>query len=195
MLDEVDTHRAHYYGLLARLLARPADGAFLAELGALSGDDSPMGRALAELAAAARDCDVEAATDEYTQLFYGMGQGGEVLPYGSYYLTGLLNDKPLAALRGDMELLGIAHAGRDGEPEDHIAYIFDMMAGLITGSFGIGVVELVAQHAFFDAHIGSWAETFFEDLEAAEAADFFRPVARLALLFLSVERQAFSMAA
>ena len=61
---------------------------------------------------------------------------GELVPFASYYRTGFLNEKPLAKLRGDMARLGIARAESVKEPEDHIAALCEMMAGLITGAFG-----------------------------------------------------------
>jgi TorA maturation chaperone TorD len=44
--------------------------------------------------------------NEYVELFVGVGRG-EVLPFASYYLTGFLNDRPLANLRGEMDAIGI----------------------------------------------------------------------------------------
>ena len=74
--------------------------------------------------------------------------GGELTPYASYYLTGLLYDKPLAELRRDMENLGIAPDDDNKEPEDHIASLCEIMHGLILGSFGVSV-SLRDQKNFF----------------------------------------------
>jgi TorA maturation chaperone TorD len=130
---------------------------------------------------------------EYFDLFVGVGRG-ELLPYGSYYLAGFLYEKPLARLRGDMRRLGIARAEGVHEPEDHIAALMEMMSGLITGAFG-QPAELATQRQFFAAHIGSWAPRFFEDLESAEAADFYRSVGRVARQFVAIEAEAFEMTA
>ena len=46
---------------------------------------------------------------EFFNLFIGIGRG-ELLPYGSYYLTGFLNERPLARLREDLRALGIERA-------------------------------------------------------------------------------------
>ncbi len=191
---ELETQRASLYGLLARLLAAPPDLEFLENLRQLTGDNTPLGQALSDLARAAR-IDPEELEDEYTKLFYGMGQGGEILPYASYYLTGSLHDRPLADLRGDMERLGIARGNVNEEPEDHIAVLMEMMHGLIMGRFGIGPADLAEQTKFFNAHIATWAEDCFMDLEAADSAVFFVAVARLGRVFLEVEGNAFQMAA
>ena len=91
-----------------------------------------------------------------------------MLPFCSYYLTGFLNEKPLAALRMDMDELGIGRAEGVKDPEDQIASLCEMMAGMITGAFG-EPVGLDRQRAFFDKHIGCWAPRFFKDLQAAES--------------------------
>ncbi|MDP6705958.1 MAG: molecular chaperone TorD family protein [Alphaproteobacteria bacterium] len=181
--------------MLANLLVRPTDGATLDRLRGLSSDDSPLGTALGRLAEAALSVDAAAVEDEYTALFYGQGQGGEILPYASYYLTGNLNDRPLARLRGDMERLGIAHGERNKEPEDHIGFLLEMMHGLITGRFDVGAVGLPEQRRFFDTHLGPWGEGFFEDLEAADSARLYATIATVGRVFMSIEKQAFQMAA
>ncbi len=193
-LAEIEMQRATLYGLLARLLAAPPDADFLQNLKALKGDDTPLGRALSELARAA-GISADELEDEYTKLFYGMGQGGEILPYASYYLTGSLHDRPLADLRRDMDRLGIARGNVNEEPEDHAATLMEMMHGLIVGRFGIGAADLGEQTKFFNAHVATWADDFFTDLEAAASAVFFVAVAKLGRVFLEIEGNAFQMAA
>ncbi len=185
--------RAQVYGLLARLLAGPPGAADLAALADVKGDRSPLGEALDAVAAAARAAEPKALVREYNALFIGVS-GGELTPYGSWYLTGFLNEKPLAELRGDMARLAIARADDVREPEDHIASLCEMMAGLITGAFG-APLDLAGQRRFYDRHIGCWAPRFFADLEAAESAVFYRPVGTFGRRFLEVEGQAFDLAA
>ncbi|MBC8239943.1 MAG: molecular chaperone TorD family protein [Alphaproteobacteria bacterium] len=191
---EIEARRAALYALLGRLLALPPDPECLDKLQQLQGDDTPLGMALSDLALAA-NIEMNTLEDEYTKLFYGMGQGGEILPYASYYLTGSLHDHPLAELRRDMDRLGIACGNVNDEPEDHIAALLEMMHGLIVGNFGIGVTDLSEQTRFFEAHLATWAGDLFMDLEAAESAVFFVAVARLGRIFLEVEGSAFRMAA
>jgi TorA maturation chaperone TorD len=189
---EEDRLRAHQYQLLGRLLARPADAALLRVTGGLTGDDTELGRALGDLASRAGQATPEAASREYHELFVGIGRG-ELVPYGSYYLTGFLNEKPLAKLRSDMARLGIARADDVKEPEDHIAALCEMMAGLITGAFG-APLDLAEQRAFFSRHLAGWAPVFFEDLEKAESAWLYAPVGTTGRVFMGIEKTAFAMA-
>ncbi|HEY0832736.1 MAG TPA: molecular chaperone TorD family protein [Azospirillum sp.] len=156
-------------------------------------DDAPLGAAFAALASAARTADPAEVAEEYGALFIGVG-GGELSPYGSYYKTGFLNEKPLAELRADMARLGIARADDVREPEDHIAALCEMMAGLITGAFD-EAATLDGQRAFFDRHVADWAPRFFTDLENAPSARFYRAVGTLGRAFFAVEGQAFDLAA
>lgn len=192
--DEIDHPRAQGYMLLSALLARPPDAVLLARLGTLRSDGSAWGDALEALGGAARETSVEAADREYHRLFIGVSRG-ELVPYASYYLTGFLHDRPLVAVRRDMEALGITRRPGTGEPEDHAAALLEMMAGLIDGRFGgagPGLPAPVArQRRFLEAHLLGWAPLLFRDLVAADAARFYRPVGALGLLLLDIERQAF----
>ena len=188
-----DELRASQYRLLARFLAKPPDADLLRLVAGFSGDDTELGKALAILARLARSTTPEKASDEYHELFIGMGRG-ELLPYGSYYLTGFLNEKPLAELRRDMGRLGIARAEEISEPEDHVAALADMMAGLIMGDFG-EPITLTEQKRFFDQHLASWAGQFFVDLENAKSATLYTPIGTLGRVFMEIETTAFAMAA
>jgi TorA maturation chaperone TorD len=184
--------RAHQYQLLARWLAAPPEEELLEVASGFAGDDTEFGRALTELAGRAREAMPAGASREYHELFIGIGRG-ELVPYGSYYLTGFLNEKPLAKLRSDMARLGIARAETVKEPEDHVAALCEMMAGLITGAFG-RPLPLAEQRAFFDRHLASWAPVFFSDLETAKSARLYVPVGTLGRVFMQIEKTAFTMA-
>jgi TorA maturation chaperone TorD len=192
-LAEEELLRARLYGLLARLLRAPPDVDLLAGLSEIQGDGGPFGDALDRLASAARDDDAAAVAAEHTILFIGVG-GSERLPYASYYLTGFMNEKPLAELRDDMARLGVARADGVSEPEDHLAALFEMMAGLIGGAFG-DAADLREQRRFYDRHIGSWAGRFFADLQTSPSARFYRAVGAVGEQFLAVEGRAFDLAA
>ena len=185
--------RADAYGLLARLLCDIPDGDLLHQTAGIEGDDTPLGMALTSLGQAAGSVTAEAASEEYFDLFIGMA-GGELRPYCSFYLTGFAYEKPLAKLRLDMESLGVAR--RDGikEPEDHMASLCEIMAGLIAGAFG-APADLETQQWFFDRHLAPWARLFFEDLESANSARFYKPVGTVGRLFMEIETTAFEMAA
>lgn len=190
---EEDLLRAQIYALLGQLLVRPPDQALIDLASNLEGDDTPLGIALNALASVARATTVEAAESEYNELFIGITRG-ELIPYASYYLTGFLHERPLAALRSAMLKLGIARAEGVVDPEDHIASLCEMMRGLMTGVFG-KPLALADQRAFFDAHIATWAPKFFEDLERAECAKFYAPVGRIGRHFMAIEAEAFELAA
>jgi TorA maturation chaperone TorD len=185
--------RAAWYRLLSRLMAKAPDRQLLGQLRGMTVDDTDFGKGLRALAAAAKAASPDALEREYFNLFIGVGRG-ELIPFGSYYLAGFLHEKPLAKLRDDMGLLGIARSEGVPESEDHIASLCEIMAGLITGSFG-PPADLATQHHFFQDHIGSWAPRFFKDLEAAQSAAFYMPVGTLGRTFMAVESQAFEMVA
>ncbi|MDP6574013.1 MAG: molecular chaperone TorD family protein [Rhodospirillales bacterium] len=193
-IAEEDALRARFYAILAHVLGAPPSAETLNAFGALEGDETDMGQALGTLAAVAAKTTVDAAGKEFDALFVGAGQGGELFPYKSYYLTGFLYEKPLAELRGDMARLGIENSGEVREPEDHIAAVLEMMHGLITGAFG-EAADLETQREFFSDHIATWAPRFFEDLEAAKSSLLYVPVGTVGRVFMEIESEAFAMAA
>ncbi|RKF12659.1 molecular chaperone TorD [Roseovarius spongiae] len=185
--------RAALYELLASLLSAPPDSPALRTLAAMTGGSAQLGHALAELAGAAAQTDARTVEREYNTLFIGLGRG-EILPFASVYRDGHLNGQSLSRLRGDMNALGIERAPGQGEPEDHAATLFAIMAGLVRGQFAAGR-EPETQRRFFDRHIIPWTAQFLTDLEAAGAGGFYGPVARLGQVFLQVEGEAFRLTA
>jgi TorA maturation chaperone TorD len=188
-VDEVDAARAQEYALLSVLIARAPDAALLARLAQLRGDASPLGLAHAALAEAASGADVARVEREYFDLFIGLGRG-ELLPYGSYYLSGFLHERPLARLRAHLRRLGIERAAGQAEPEDHAAILCEIMAGLASGRFP---APAGADRALFEQHLAPWIGRFFADLERAEAADLYRRVGALGRLFVAIEAEAFAL--
>ncbi|MDZ4096917.1 MAG: molecular chaperone TorD family protein [Paracoccaceae bacterium] len=190
-ITEEDRLRADLYGFVSALLAAPPGRDLLARSAALSGDETPLGRAIAVLAKLARAATPASAEREFTALFIGLGRG-ELLPYASYYMTGFLNEKPLAQLRHDMALHSIRRAPNVYEPEDNIASLMEMMAGLILGRFG-APAGLDQQRDFFNRHVGPWAGHFFTDLEGAKGSVFYAPVGAVGKIFMQIEREAFRL--
>ncbi|MBN9671898.1 TorD/DmsD family molecular chaperone [Roseibium aggregatum] len=193
VIDPEDQARAELYDFLGLLLARPADDDLLRQVAGLQGNDTPLGDALGVLARIAAVTSPEAAEREFNALFIGLGRG-ELLPYASHYLTGFLNEKPLANLRSDMARRGIKRAEGKHEPEDNIASLMEMMAGMITGRFG-AVTSVAGQKEFFTAHIEPWAIHFFTDLEATGSSVFYGAVGALGRRFMEIEAEAFGMLA
>src|SRR5262249_26159414 len=161
----------------------------LERLGALRVDASPLGLAHVALADAAQRTNAERLEREYFDLFIGLGRG-ELLPYGSYYLTGFLHERPLARLRADLGKLGIERAAGLAEPEDHAAILCEIMAGLADRRFE---APADAGRALFNDHLPPWIARFFADLDRADAAEFYRPVGSLGSTFIAIESEAFAL--
>ncbi len=186
-----DVLRANMYAFLAGLLRSEPSAELVRSVSELSGDETTLGKASATLAYLAQEMSVEKIRSEYVDVFIGVGRG-ELLPYCSFYLTGFLNEKPLANLRQDMAQIGIARADNAKDPEDHIASLCEMMGGLILGSYGRSF-SVSEQARFFNKHLAPWAGLFFADLEAAKTAVFYAPVGTMGRIFMDIESQAFSM--
>lgn len=189
VIDDVDQLRARHYDLLAALLGRAPDVALLDALGEMEGGEGVLGGHLSDLSRAAATTSAQAVEREFFELFVGVGRG-ELLPYASYYLTGFLNERPLARVREDFSALGIERGEAMSEPEDHLAMLLEVMAGLAAGRFA---AEPGMQARFFARHVAPWATRFFADLEGAKAARFYRTVGELGRTFIEIETEAFAM--
>jgi TorA maturation chaperone TorD len=187
-LSEEDL-RAALYRLIAATLSAPPSSELLDAIADFEGGPSRLGEALATCAQAARSTDVESEDDAYHELFIGIGSG-VLVPFGSYYLTGFLNEKPLAKLREDMASLGIERDPKVREPEDHIASVLEIMAGLIAGHFGRSG-SLDEQKTFFNAHVATWAPDLFKDLSGTRQSAFYAAIGALGSVFMDIEIQAF----
>jgi len=178
--------RANTYSLLASLLRSPPDRALLAILMRLDtrADASiPLERSWHALKLAAAESDLELLNDEFHALFIGLGHG-EVIPYGSWYQTGYLMDKPLARLRQTLSGLGVTRRDDIHEPEGDIAALCECMALLIDDA-----QELASQRDFYREHLHPWLGTCFRDIERAPSARFYRSVASLGQQFAALEQR------
>lgn len=193
--DGEELARAELYGLLARLWIAPPDAALLAEFRvAVTQPPQPGGHLEApwhELVAAMRATDAAAAATEYDALFLGVGKP-EVFLYGSYYLSGFLHERPLAALRSDLQALGLTRDAARGETEDHVAYVLEVMRWLIAGD-DAATCNLEQQRRFFRAHVQPWAGALCDAVAAHPGAHTWRAVAAFTRAFVDVETQAFDM--
>jgi len=188
-----DRLRADLYNYLGLMLSAPPDQMLLDQTAGLAGDESPLGRAIETLADIAKRSKPKAVTSEFNRLFIGLGRG-ELLPYASYYLTGFLNEKPLATLRQDLYANGIARSPTVFEPEDNIASLMEVMGALIVGRFG-PPAPLGAQKDFFNRHIAPWAQHFYKDLETAKNSVLYAAVGSVGRIFMEIEAEGFRMAA
>ena len=188
-VTDEDSVRANTYGLLGSLLAGPPRQEVFDLLARIDPpSDDGLGPAWRELARAAERAGVEAVDDEYHDLFVGVGRG-ELIPYGSWYRTGFVMDKPLAVLRSDLAALGFERRDEVREPEDHAAALLETMA-LIAASREHGID---VQRRFFDRHVATWMPTFFADLRTSGSARFYRAVGQFGEQFMAFETQYLSI--
>jgi len=191
-VPEAERLRANTYSLLGALLAAPPAESLVALLKQITpaelggGDD--LASAWEVLRLAGERANVAALDDEYHELFVGIGRG-ELVPYGSWYMTGFLMDQPLAVLRRDLADLGFERQSDIKEPEDHVAALLETM-GLMIGD---GDTSLEVQRRFFQSHMGPWMKTFFLDLQKATAARFYRAVGQFGEQFIEFERKYLTM--
>lgn len=188
--DQAQQYRAAAYSIIAALLRDVPDAATMAQISAFAQvavDEDEMLLAMSSLGLAAQSVDKQSINEEYHKLFVGVGRG-ELVPYGSWYMTGYLMEQPLSALRDDLAKLGIERDSSVKEPEDHIASLCEVMLMLINDS-----ADLSAQIKFFDKHLSSWCEKFFQDLQTAESASFYRSVGRFGSAFISLDKQYLNM--
>ena len=193
-LDE-ETARAEVYGLLAALYYAPPSAELMAQLRVAVTGAPAAGAFLEEpwraLVAAARALDDQAVSDEYDALFGGMGKP-EIYLFGSHYLSGFLNEKPLAQLRTDLATLGLGRDERMPETEDHIAYLCEVMRYLIAGD-EVAVANLSQQRQFFTTHLQPWMGSMCEAIAAHPKARFYAALSVFTQAFASVETQGFDL--
>jgi TorA maturation chaperone TorD len=193
--DSEELARAELYGLLARLWMAAPDAALFEQF-RVAVTQAPQEGAFLEapwsaLVAAMRATTAAAAAQEYDALFLGVGKP-EVFLYGSYYLSGFLNEKPLATLRDDLAELGLARDETRGETEDHIAAVFEVMRYLIAGD-DVAVCNLERQRRFFRAHVQPWVEKLCDAVQAHPRARLYAALADLTRGFVQVETQGFDL--
>ncbi len=195
-LDE-ETARAEVYGLLAALYYAPPEPALLEMLRVAATESPAPGGFLEEpwrlLVGAARTMTDAGIREEFNTLFGGVGKP-EVYLFGSHYLSGFLNEKPLAALRTDLARLGLARDDAMSETEDHVAYLCEVMRYLIAGD-DVAVANLTAQQQFFAAHVQPWVTALLDAIVVNPRARFYGAVAEFTRAFFSVETQGFDMLA
>ena len=193
-LDE-ETARAEVYGLLAQLYYAPPSPDILSALRVAVTEAPAAGAFLEEpwrdLIAAARGMPDEDIAREYDALFGGVGKP-EVYLFGSHYLSGFLNEKPLARLRTDLAALGLARDEAMPETEDHIAYLCEVMRYLIAGD-EVEVANLTRQAEFFATHIQPWVMSLCDAVASHPKARFYAGLAGFTRAFVSIEAQGFDM--
>jgi TorA maturation chaperone TorD len=193
--DAEELARAELYGLLAQLWLAPPDADLMQQFD-VAVTQAPESGALLEgpwqaLVAAVRNSTAQALAAEHDALFHGVGKP-EVFAYGSFYLGGALNERPLARLREDLGALGLTRDEGALETEDHVAYVLEVMRYLIAGD-DAAVCNLEQQRRFFRTHVQTWVEQLCDTVAAHPRADAWRAVAEMTRAFVRVEAQAFDL--
>ncbi len=195
-LDE-ETARAEIYGLLAQLYYAVPGPELLAALRVAPTEAPAAGGFLEEpwraFIGVCREMNDAQVAEEHDALFGGVGKP-EVYLFGSHYLTGFLNERPLAHLREDLAALGLARDETMPETEDHLAYLCEVMRYLIAGD-DVAVSNLTRQRAFFADHLQPWTQSLCDALSGHPRARFYARLADFTRAFLSVEQQGFDMLA
>jgi len=193
-LDE-ETARSELYGLLAQVYYAPPAPEFIVDLRAAATQAPAAGGFLEEpwraWVGVARELGDAQIALEFEALFGGVGKP-EVYLYGSHYLSGFLNEKPLARLRTELMSLGLERMDAMSETEDHIAYLFEVMRYLIAGE-DVAVANLTRQQSFFAEHMQPWVLQLCDALQKHPKARFYAAVAELTRAFMGVEAQGFDM--
>ena len=193
--DSDELARAELYGLLAGLWLAPPDAALLQQFRVAVTEAPQRGGHLeapwSELVAAMRATTIDAAAAEHDALFHGVGRS-EVMAYASFYLSGFLNEKPLAVLRKDLAALGLTRDANSLETEDHIAFMLEVMRWLIAGD-DLAICNLEQQRRFFRAHLQPWVGLLCDAVVAHPRALTWRAVALMTQAFVQVEAQCFDL--
>jgi TorA maturation chaperone TorD len=193
-LDE-EAARSELYGILAGVLYASPAIELIAQIRVAATDTPAAGAFLEEpwrnFVGVTRSMSDQAIKDEYDALFGGVGKP-EVYLYGSHYLSGFLNEKPLARLRTELQSLGLERSDAMSDTEDHFAYLCEVMRYLIAGD-DVAVANLTRQREFFSTHIQPWALLMCDDIQSNTKANFYTSLAELIRAFMGIEAQGFDM--
>ena len=193
-LDE-ETARSELYGLLAGVLYASPAIELISQIRVAATDTPAAGAFLEEpwrnFVGVTRSMSDQAIKDEYDALFGGVGKP-EVYLYGSHYLSGFLNEKPLARLRTELQSLGLERSEVMSDTEDHFAYLCEVMRYLIAGE-DVAIANLTRQREFFSTHIQPWVSLMCDDIQNNSKAKFYASLAELTRAFMGIEAQGFDM--
>lgn len=208
--DRVAFARAALYRLLAEGLAYPTTegvdllrGPYLeAAVPAARLLDSDTAAAMRRLRSARDELDLERAEADHVALF-GHARSSRVVPYeGPYLTTNLFQESDaLADVAGFYRAFGVEPSARRSERQDHVAvqleflYLLAYKEGHALRQHGAERAELCrdAQRAFLRAHLGRWAEPFFEGMQAAAGGRWGQALAGVGLAFMRRESARFGV--
>ena len=203
-LPPEDAARADFYALLAHLYADAPDAALLAAIAAappllpaVSPDEgvvpsSALVSAWDRLRAASSVMEPDAARQEYTELFVGVGECPVNL-HASHWLTGFMMDRPLAELRTELQALGLARRTETQIVEDHLSALCETMRILVAGQDLRRPEPIARQRAFFASHLLPWIQKCCDAIVSNGVANYYRPVAQFTIEFMALERDSLAM--
>ena len=195
-LEPEDRARANFYGILAALYADAPSASLLAAIGGAQPlPDAEAGTlpvAWNRLVAACGVMDVDAAQQEYWDLFVGTGKC-EVNLHASHWLAGFMMEKPLVELRDDLARLSLVRRADTAMLEDHLSALCEAMRLLIEGDSGRRPAAVAEQKAFFERHIGSWVPEMCGILIQNPLANFYRAVGQFSEVFVAIERDSLAI--
>ncbi|MEK9721141.1 MAG: molecular chaperone TorD family protein, partial [Quisquiliibacterium sp.] len=126
-LSPEEQARADWYALFATLFQTPPSAALLRQIASVSADPATgLGRAFAQFAEHCARADEDQVRQEFDIIFIGVGRP-EVFLQASYYLTGFLHERPLAALRERLAELGLTRGENLSLTEDHCGVLCETM--------------------------------------------------------------------
>jgi len=193
-LTPEDQSRADFYALLARLYADAPDTALLAAIARADPMDGVTAFPLVwnRLVAASSGMQADAAAQEYTDLFIGVGQC-EVNLHASHWLTGAMLERPLADLRAELATLGLARRPGVLMLEDHLSALCETMRILIAGKDDRPPASLATQRTFFERHVAAWAFSCCSAIRESTIANYYARVAEFTEQFMALDRDALAM--
>lgn len=193
-LSDEDRARGEFYAVLGRLFTAPPDAALLRLLSGagMSDADLPFVRAWNRLVQASAAMDAEAAAEEYTDLFIGVGKA-ECNVHASFWVRDTLQ-RPLVAVRADLAELGLERASGSAVYEDHLGALCETMRVLVAGApDGREPATDEVQRRFFQRHLAPWAITCVHSICECAVANYYARVAEFAETFLAVERDSLAI--
>ena len=195
-LSPEDEARSQVYAVLARLFAGGPDASFLAALGGSppwpDEEGNPLAEAWNRLILASKAMDADAAEQEYTDLFIGVGRSTVDL-HAAHWVTEATSEKPLVAVRSDLARLGLARREGSTTYEDHLSVLCETMRMLIAGDNERDPMPIAVQRAYFDRHIAPWIAKCCDAIRECPLANYYRRVAEFTNLYMAIERDSLAI--
>lgn len=199
---EVAALRGEYCALLSRLFLQEADPALMHLLAEGARERARASAEMNELVSEgwfalgnlfAQGTPEEWADrcgEEFLALFVGPGVP-RLTPCESRYRSGRAYGSHLALVRAFMERAGLEAQADVFEPEDHLAFEFQILSSLIERQKADPAEQakwLALQGEFVHRHLGAWAPEFFEEAIAIEGMPFYEAFSKIGKGYVAWEQ-------